>query len=160
VLVYAILDGTALCLVLFVEGDCFEKTGVFMMGILALVLVFGLVLTGCDITINEDVTTYDFKFKIDNNTSYTITKVEFFNGNSSSSSLLKGFTGTQSPGTRSEELAVSGFTAVSGASTHYCGVKITLSNATSAFGYSSYSNGSKIVVTVGSSGLNFSSGTW
>jgi hypothetical protein len=133
----------------------------FLLGMLAMVLVFGLVSTGCDISTSDaDGDGYTFKVKVDNYSNSTITKLEFINGNTQNDTVLKTASLSLTSGSRSSEYSVSGFTVEAGSTTHYCGVKVTFSGGTSRFGYTTAGHGSKLLLRMTDSVGSFSEGNW
>jgi hypothetical protein len=129
----------------------------FFAGTLAVVLAFSLAVIGCETDPEDDG--YMFKFKVDNNTSATITKVEFINGNTQNDKVV-GSTLNITANNRSTEHSLSGFTVEAGSSRRYCGVKVTYSGGSTKFSYSSYGHQSKILVSVGDNSITFSEGNW
>jgi hypothetical protein len=123
-----------------------------------LALAFALALTACDGNANDNG--YKFKFKVDNNTSETITKLEFINGNTRNDKVLERWTvNLLANGDRSREYSVSGFTVEATSSKRYCGVKVTFADETTAFGYSTFGHENKVLVSVGYY-VSFSNGNW
>jgi len=132
-------------------------------GMLVVVLVFGVVLIGCDGEAKSDGETYTFNFKVDNNTSDIITKVDFINGDTQNDRILRTVTSIRA-GERSMEYRVSGFTVDYGSSTRKYGIKVTYEDNSTAFAWSSAGHGSKILVSVNSNSywypISVSSGNW
>jgi hypothetical protein len=89
----------------------FMKNKKFFFGILIIVLVFGIFLTGCgEIENSGGGYTFEFKVESDRDNTITITKVEFINGSSSDGQVLKTVTVQIGPGEWSDLYIVSGFT--------------------------------------------------
>jgi hypothetical protein len=126
-------------------------------------LLSALVLTSCGMTTDND-NGYKFKFKVDNNTTQTITKLEFINGNTSNDKVLYYTAREILPGKRSDEYTQSGFTVEAGSSTRYCGVKITFDDGSTVFGYDAFGHENKILVAVENNWrgdyISFSNGNW
>jgi hypothetical protein len=99
------------------------------LGILALVLVFGMTVVGCDIFQDSGIT---IKFIVVNNSdilNMTITKIEFLNGNDDTAEVLQTESVNLSYGDEPLSYTVSGFTVKSFAEdTYYCRVRVTLDN--------------------------------
>jgi hypothetical protein len=121
-------------------------------------LVFGLFLAGCKVS-EEDG--YRIRFKVDNNTSQAISKVEFINGDRQNDMTVFTNNITISAGNRSFEYDVSGFTVEYGSSTRRFGVKVTFADGTTRFNSSYAGHDQKVLVSVSSSYyMSFSSGNW
>jgi hypothetical protein len=126
-------------------------------------LAFGLVLAGCDSDSSDDGNSYTLKFRVDNNTSQAISKVEYINGDKQNDKALSTRVITIPVGDRSSEHSVSGFNIEYGSSTRKFGVKVTFADNTTVFNWSSAGHGQKILVSVSSSYsnyINFSAGNW
>lgn len=133
----------------------------FWLGILVMVLVFGLIMTGCKDLI-QDNGAYTFEFRVD----YwvggsTISKIEFLNGSNESATVLATETVNITSGQMSNTYKVSGFTEKNGDDYRIFGVRITHDRGT-YFGYSSATDESKIQVSVSSPfwTMSFYDGNW
>ncbi|MDR2758341.1 MAG: hypothetical protein LBB78_03075 [Spirochaetaceae bacterium] len=124
------------------------------------VLVCGLAIAGCDGVMNTEKG-YTFKFKVDNNTSQTITKLEFINGDTRNDNVLSSSSESVSPGKRSMQFIVSGFTVDDyDDGTRIFGVKATFEDGSNAFGWSYAGHEEKILASVYSYGVFFRRGNW
>jgi hypothetical protein len=134
------------------------------LGILVMVLVFGMTVIGCDIP--EDTKDGTFEFKIRNGQTYmVITKVEFFNGQLSSSPLLQTYDVNLQYGETSEILKVSGFNNENALGETYICVKLyfTSTSIPSRSGYTSRKKGGNPKIQVewtSYTTVNFSEGKW
>jgi hypothetical protein len=136
----------------------------FFVGLLA--LVFALALTGCDGEWITSAIGYTFRFRVYNNSSAIITKVDFINGSNRNGFVLRSPSGIRlTNGELSDEYRVSGFTEEYGTNERFCGVIVTYADGTDSFAYWHSGHESKILVTATDdywSGrkLAFSSGNW
>jgi hypothetical protein len=140
------------------------------LGILAIVLVFGMMVVGCDIPTDDDGG-YTFEFKIENNLNSPITKIEFFNGNELYDPVLE----TQNVNILGGEISaiykVSGFNKkapdwYAGENRCYFGIKLAHtyndSDTATNFGYYAGKNNQKFLVRYADYGnyLKFDEGKW
>jgi hypothetical protein len=133
----------------------------FGLGMLA-VMFLALFLAGCKV-VEGDGDGYKIRCKVDNNTSQSIEKVEFINGDKQNDKVVFSSSITISAGQRSFEYPVSGLTIEYGSSTRKFGVKVTFADATTKFDWSYAGHESKVLVSVNSTYSNwmgFSSGNW
>ena len=145
------------------------------LGILVLVLVFGMTVVGCDndsISDNDSIngsSGYTFEFKI--RYSYTpifsqgkLIKIEFINGSTSNAEVLATETVNLVGGDMTSVYRVSGFTNKEGGGCIF-GVKATYENENNHFKWGvTTKNGDKILVDVDNlnygSIIHFSDGNW
>jgi hypothetical protein len=133
----------------------------FWPGTLATVMALGLVLAGCDSDSSDDGNSYTLKFRVDNNTSQAISKVEYINGDKQNDKVLSTRSTTIPAGERSSEHSVSGFNIEYGGSMRKFGVKVTFADNTTRFDWSSAGHGQKVLASVGSYYyISFSAGNW
>jgi hypothetical protein len=128
-----------------------------MLGVIAIGVVIAVGLAGCGEAKEGDG--YRIYFKVDNNTSQGITKVEFINGNTANDDVLTSHSVTLAKGDRSMEYRVWGFDIEYGSSTRRFGVKVTFEDGDTLFGTSFAGHESKILVSV-SYYMGFSNGNW
>jgi hypothetical protein len=131
-------------------------------------LLFTFLLASCHIKSDSDY--YTVKFKIQNNSSLNITRVDFINGSNTNAEVLDSETDELVPNARSDEYKVFGFTESDGSDDkHYCGILVTFDNEDNEtlFNWSSASSDSKVLVTVTGtdwpflrSNMTFSEGDW
>ena len=138
----------------------------FWLGILVLVLVFGMMYIGCEMPTDENGNTggYTFEFKVEKSSGgigTPITRIEFINGSSRSDPVLLAETVFIGFGEMSNVYKVSGFTKKDGDNYHIYGILLTFENGGTFFRYSSATNGSKIHAwTNGQNVLMLYDGTW
>jgi hypothetical protein len=129
-----------------------------------LVMVFALLMTGCDLDLLTGGGGYTFEFKVENSETLrgrTITKVEFINGSSRTDPVLETQTVHLGLNEMSNVYRVSGFTKKDGEDKRLFSVLITLEDGNTIFKYSSATNGSKIhAKVVVFSELYFYNGNW
>jgi hypothetical protein len=93
-----------------------------------------------------------------------ITRLEFINGDRQNDDVLSTKSLSLSPGDRSSEYRVSGFTVDYGNSRRKAGVKVTFADETIAFGWSAFGHENKGLVSAayykGSIRIGFSEGNW
>jgi hypothetical protein len=141
-----------------------EKMAKKIVSIGMLVMVFGLMVVGCDnLTSNSG---YTFEFRVANPylggwTKGTITKIEFINGANKGDQVLE----TDEVNIAEQEMSkiykVSGFTDKYEDDYHIFGIKLTFDDGETMFNWSSAVNGAKIKATIlALTGLNFSIGDW
>ena len=141
-----------------------KKSWLAWLGIAA--LAFGIILSGCDgiSSTTTDDESYLFKFRVDNYTSETITKIEFINGDLPNDKVLSWTVYSLAPGARSSERRVSGFTIEHGENKCIYGVKVTYTNDPTDFGFAwdSAEHESKITVSIYETSpyIRFSPGNW
>jgi hypothetical protein len=137
-------------------------------GLPAVLLALGLVasalltLAGCEVTEGSG-DGYRINFKVDNNTSQEISKVEFINGDTQNDKVVGTIWSGVSAGKRSSEYRVYGFDIEYGSSTRRFGVKVTFEDNSTKFDWSYAGHESKVLVSVNSSYynyMNFTSGNW
>jgi hypothetical protein len=134
-----------------------KKFGLGMAAVMFLAV--GLVLAGCGAS--EEGDGYRIYFKVDNNTSQGITKVEFINGDTANDDVLTSHSVTLAKGDRSMEYRVWGFDIEYGSSTRRFGVKVTFEDGDTLFNWGSAGHESKVLVSVSSYYyMSFSNGNW
>ena len=124
------------------------------------ILVFCLFLAGCnDIVDGGD---YTFEFKVQNNWSTPLIKVEFINGSNQSSPVLRTETLNISSGEMSGVYKVSGFSEKDGSGKRIYFVKLTYEGGTTQFVWGSRKDNSKLLVYNSQyvSNLSVTDGTW
>ena len=112
------------------------------------VLAFGMVFAGCGDGTFTEPEGFMFKFRVDNYTSETFTKVEFINGDLPNDNALSWTVYNLAPGQSSSIRSVRGFTIEDGEDNCIFGVKVTYSDNTFDFAYDSAKDKSKISVSV------------
>jgi hypothetical protein len=138
----------------------------YVVGMAVLALVFALELSGCGEPDGAGDDSYTFKFRVDNNSSKTITKIEFFNGSNKSNRVLDKVSALNlANGEMSNEYKVSGFTEEYEENKRLCGVMVTFEDESTVFGYWNSTHESKILVTAKYSywegyHIDFSAGQW
>jgi len=140
----------------------------FWLGILVMILVFGMTVVGCEIPTDEYGNTggYTFEFKVQKvshslSSSGPIIKIEFINGSSKSDPVLATETVYLGNGEMSNVYKVAGFTNKNKDDYRIFGVLLTFENGSTQFEYSSAKNGAKIrASTYGFGGINFYNGSW
>ncbi|GHU39491.1 hypothetical protein FACS1894190_04400 [Spirochaetia bacterium] len=114
-------------------------------GMAAMVLAFGLVVTGCPMDADGDA--YTLEFRVRNSVGISaISKIEFFNGSNENAPLLKTEMVNLTEGQMSSTIKVSGFTEKQGDDNHIFGVKVTTPWGNTHFDWSSATDGSKVSV--------------
>jgi hypothetical protein len=115
-------------------------------GITAVAFLFvALALAGCNAVVTD---AYTFRFKVQNDSEETITKVKFLNGSNKGAFVLRETYGlTLGTNELSYEYRVSGFTEEYGADERYCAVIVSYEDGTDIFGYWYAGPESKILIT-------------
>jgi hypothetical protein len=135
----------------------------FCLGMLAMALVFGMTVIGCDIDGPTDggAKTLEFKVETWSLSWATISKIEFINGSNSSDPVLAAETVQIAPGEMSNIYRVSGFTKKEG-DAHIFGVKFTFESGSSAFKWSTTSKSKVKIHTFTTAGtvMEFSEENW
>jgi hypothetical protein len=135
-------------------------------GILAIVLVFGMAVVGCEQPTDEyrNVGGYTFEFKVEKSSGgigTPITKIEFINGSSKSDKVLATETVHIGFGEMSSVYKISGFTNKNGDDYRIYGINLTFENGGTYFRYGSATNKSKIHAwTNGQNVLMLYDGKW
>ncbi|MDR2518093.1 MAG: hypothetical protein LBD13_01580 [Spirochaetaceae bacterium] len=130
-------------------------------GIAALAAVIGFALAGCDADAKGDGG-YKFEFKVQNNSTYPITTIQFYNGREADSPVVLTGQTNLAPGATSAVYKPSGFTVQAATeTTRTFGVKFTMSGGggTRSF-YQSGGDGEKMLLTFTGSSMTVSPGTW
>jgi hypothetical protein len=139
------------------------KRNMAMAGMSVFVLAFAL--AGCGGITTDDPGSYTFRFKVENNYTEYITKVEFFNGPNANVPILWTVSSMNlGNGQLSNEYTVFGFTDKYGTDERYCGVRVTYDGGAKVFGYGNFGPESKIMVTLynswGQVKMSLGKGTW
>ncbi|MDR1748187.1 MAG: hypothetical protein LBR47_03930 [Spirochaetaceae bacterium] len=109
-----------------------------LLGIVGIVLVFGIMVVGCEMISDENFGSYTFEFRVENDGgNNAITKIEFINGSSRSDPVLASETIYLYPDEMSNVYRVSGFTKSDGDDKYLFGVLLTFENGEKEFGYNS-----------------------
>jgi len=128
-------------------------------GILILVLVFGMMVIGCD----DNLIGYTFEFRLSCPNYLTTygetTKIEFINGSNKDAPVIKTEMTNISSGETTSIYKVSGFTEKNEDNKCIYGIKLTWRDEVS-FKYASAIDMSKILITLTTSSMNFSNGSW
>jgi hypothetical protein len=135
----------------------------FWLGILVIVLVFGFLLTGCEMEDLSGSYTFEFKVKYDYGwTSNYITMIEIFNGSSVNATKLATEDVNIALGSMSTVYTVSGFSEKDGSDKRIFGIKITYNNGDTHFNWSSWKNKGKILVKTSNfwDSSSFEEGNW
>jgi hypothetical protein len=127
------------------------------LGILVIMLIFGFLLTGCDM---EDISSgYTFEFEVEHTSDvqpFVIKQIEFLNGDNLQAPVLQTEMVSISSSHRSEIFKVSGFTKqyANNEEHRVCGVRVTYEDGSSYFGYSHGRNNTKVIVYCWESVIN------
>jgi hypothetical protein len=132
------------------------KRRMALVGTLALVFT----LLGCEMVTYSEKAGYMFRFRVDNNTSQDIKKVDFINGDHANDNWVGSDSSSVKPGERSREHIQNGFTIEYGSSRRKFGVRVTFEDGTTLFDWSSAGHETKILVSVYPSYIYFSEGNW
>jgi hypothetical protein len=129
--------------------------------------LFALALTGCNGVITEGAELYTFRFKVQNYSADTITKIEFLNGTNRTARVLRYEEPNLGPNELSNEYKVRGFTEEYMNDERYCAVIITYNDEFDVFNYWQCGpSNSKILLTfgydrrTGKNVIDFDFGTW
>jgi len=114
-----------------------------LLGMLVMVLVFGIMVVGCDT--DSTFGDYTFEFRVQNSVGISeIEKVEFYNGSSTSAPLLHTEVVNLLQGQMSRTIRISGFTERQGENARIYGVRVITPAGNSHFAFSSAENNAKI----------------
>jgi hypothetical protein len=128
-------------------------------GVIAIGVVIMTALGSCEQLLGLQ-SGYTFRFKVKNNSSKTIAKIVFINGDKSDGRVLEKTRPDLSAGETSSEYKISGFTKDYVRDTRKCGVKVTYDDDTTKFSAHFAIDESKILVTVQDASIKFSNGYW
>jgi hypothetical protein len=141
------------------------KRNTVLAEMLAVVLAFAP--AACGGVAMDGAESFTFRFRVENKSTATITKVEFFNGSNENARILRTFSSINlTSNALSNEYRVSGFTDAYGTDERFCAARVTYEDGDSVFAYGHFGPESKILVAsqndywTGKREIKLSQGTW
>ena len=135
-----------------------------VLGLLAMVLLFGMIIFGCENDLTSNNSGYTFEFKLQNVSGSPVTKIEFINGSSLTDSVLTTETIYLGSGEMTNVYRVSGFTKRHESNKNIYCVRLTwdyYGTEVTGFNWYSATDRSKILILTGMPGsFSFTTGGW